>query len=250
MELKILQEEFIMRIALLSDVHGNIISLEAVLADLKQESVDRVVYLGDTATFGSHPHEVTQRLRALTHDCVRGNHDDYVLNPDSVPTLGWITHWFGNQLDNEDRAFLESFKPLIKVDLGGKDQLLCYHGTPRSNQENIFSVTPADALDKMLIGYDSTVFAGGHTHVQMLRQHKGRLVVNVGSVGAPFYEMPFYPKAAPSVMPWAEYAIITWKCGAIKVDLRRIPVDVSRIKAAIYANKVPEPQHWVDMWPD
>ena len=67
-----------MRIALISDIHSNLIALEAMLADIAQVEVDQIVFLGDLVTLGPQPREVVERVRGLGCPCVLGNHDDFV----------------------------------------------------------------------------------------------------------------------------------------------------------------------------
>jgi predicted phosphodiesterase len=88
-----------MHIALLSDIHGNAIALEAVLADLSRQPVDRVIGLGDAATIGPRPRQVLDRLKSLGCACILGNHEaalldpeaalDYQIAPHLMPTLHW-----------------------------------------------------------------------------------------------------------------------------------------------------------------
>ena len=99
----------------------------------------------------------------------------------------------------------------------------------------------------MLAGRRATVMAGGHTHVQMMRQHNGVLLVNAGSVGMPFEQMPFTDRG-PRVMPWAEYTIVTSENGMVSVDLRRIPVDMKAIKQAGIDARMPETSDWLRNW--
>jgi len=86
-------------------------------------------------------------------------------------------------------------------------------------------------LDRILAGVQASVVAGGHTHVQMLRQHRGTWVVNPGSVGMPFREYVY--GGPPTVLPHAEYAILEANRGGVRVDLRRVAVDRSVAVPAI-----------------
>ncbi|MDX1523729.1 MAG: metallophosphoesterase family protein, partial [Anaerolineae bacterium] len=92
-------------------------------------------------------------------------------------------------------------------------------------------------LDEMLAGHVATVMAGGHSHVQMIRQHNGMLVVNVGSVGEPMEHMPI--RETTRILPWAEYTIIRWVAGVLGIEARRVPVDVQTIKAAVDQSDMP-----------
>lgn len=109
--------------------------------------------------------------------------------------------------------------------------LFLFHGTPRSHSEDLLATTPPDQVDEMLAGRRALVFAGGHTHIQMLRQHRGMLLVNVGSVGMPFRE--YSSPAPPVVLPHAEYAIVEIAGGRIRVDLRRLELDRRALRDAL-----------------
>lgn len=114
--------------------------------------------------------------------------------------------------------------------------------------DTILATTPATELDEMLAGHAATVMAGGHTHVQLLRQHKGVMIVNAGSVGWPLEQMPFEPP--PRILPWAEYAIVHWVDGVLGVELRRVPVDLDAVKQATLASDMPYAASWADEWDD
>jgi putative phosphoesterase len=238
-----------MRIALFADIHGNLVSMEAVLDDIRKSDVDQIVFLGDTATFGPYPHDVIRRLRQLDYPCVLGNHDQFLIDPESMPSLNWVPSWYREQVTKRDIEYLKTFKPSIEIQLDADNTLLCYHGSPRSNTENIFPLTPPEELDEM-IGYrKTTVLAGAHTHLQMLRQEKGMTIVNSGSVGQPFEEVPYPPKPGPRrFLPWAEYAIINWTNGRLNVELRHVPVNVKLIKHAIRKSRMPNADYWESAW--
>ncbi len=243
-----------MRVALISDIHGNLVSFEAVLDDISRQNINEIIFLGDIATLGPHPTESIAKLKELACPCIMGNHETYLFKP----TLGhaymrdtqWFTDtltWCRGQLSPKDYKFLKTFEPIMKFSLGDGVSLICYHGSPRSNVENIFATTPADQVQEMLNGYQATVMAGGHTHVQMMRQHKGLMIVNAGSVGMPFAEMPF-DGPGPRVMPWAEYGIINAEDGVASVELRRVMIDVQKVKEAALASQMPEPTDWLSNW--
>jgi len=239
-----------MRVALISDIHANRVSLEAVVADIHREQVDQIVCLGDVAALGPQPREVLARLEALGCACVMGNHDLHLLNLDVDDEDDYgitaLTAWCADQLSDADFEYLRSFQPLLRVPLDARTTLLCFHGSPRSDQDFIFATTPAAELDEMLAGHRATVLAVGHTHLQMLRQHKGVLIVNPGSVGWPVEQMPFEPP--PRFLPWAEYAIVNWAEGVLGVELRRVPIDLDAVKQAAIVSAYPGADYWVDCW--
>jgi predicted phosphodiesterase len=240
-----------MRIALISDIHGNSVSFDAVLRDIRREPIDQLICLGDVANLGPQPCEVMARLRAMDAQCVMGNHDEYLLQPESVrelpPWIDEVTAWCVEQLSTDDLDFLCSFHRLLEVPLGNGATLLCFHGSPRSNSEFIPATTEEAKLDEILSGHSATVMACGHVHAQMLRQHKGMIIVTVGSVGQPF-RLPWILNSTPVILPWAEYVVVEWKSGALHVELRRVAVDVDAIRKRTLSSSMPGADYWVTLW--
>jgi len=100
-----------MRIALLADIHGNLVALETVLHEIAQESVDQIVCLGDVGALGPQPHEVITCLRQSHCPVILGNTDAWLLSPPGAKTsdsetIRTITSWCAEQLTPEDRSGL------------------------------------------------------------------------------------------------------------------------------------------------
>jgi putative phosphoesterase len=231
------------RIALVSDIHGNAIALRAVLRSIEQRGADEIVCLGDVATLGVAPAEVVDTLRELGCRCIMGNHDDYLLDPglsDAHNELSLIVEaidWCRQQLSRDQLAFVRGFERRIELALGGGQRLLLFHGSPSSNTVDLLADTPPDVFSAELGRERAAVMAGGHTHVQMLRQHQGTLVVNPGSVGAPFRE---YPRGAqPRILPHAEYASVESRGGDVSVVLHRVALDRRELARAALASESP-----------
>jgi predicted phosphodiesterase len=241
-----------MRIALISDIHGNVVALEAVLADIDRQSVDQIIFLGDAVTLGPHPQEVMTLLRTLNCPCIMGNHDDFVLHADQfqqdnhAAAMKERLAWTVAQLSAADLTYLQGFQAWLQVELDDTQHLLCFHGSPRSFHEFILATTPAAELDEMLAGHTATVMAGGHSHVQLFRRHRATLVVNAGSVGDLFEQMPFV--GVPKTLPWAEYAIVSWANQAIGVELRRVPLELDTVKARAAQSDMPYLTDWLQKW--
>ncbi|MFT5685395.1 MAG: putative phosphoesterase [Myxococcota bacterium] len=232
-----------MRVALISDLHANVVALEAVLADAERAEVDAILCLGDVATLGPQPAEMLARLAELGCTCIRGNHDDFLLDHALIrryteaAIVVEAVEWCQERTTDAQREFLASFVPHVRIPLGGGLDLFAFHGTPRSNMEDLLATTPTEQLDAMLDGHRAAVMACGHTHIQMLRQHRGTLIVNPGSVGMPFAE--FVHGSEPVLMWHAEYAIVTVRDGVVSADLRRVPVDMVASRAAMAASDNP-----------
>jgi len=233
-----------MRVALISDIHGNNVALDSVLTDIEKQQVDSVVCLGDVATLGPQPAEAFEKLRALNCACICGNHDSSLLEPEKAldykvsESLLDSLDWCLRKLNSADFEFLHTFRPTLPVSLGEDVMMLCYHGSPRSNIDNIFSETPFAEVSGFLNGSNAKVMAGGHTHIQMLRQHRGMMIVNPGSVGNAFLA-PFNSHTQPTIMPWAEYAIVNGVDRQITVEFKRIYYDIDMLFQTIRKSDIP-----------
>jgi predicted phosphodiesterase len=234
------------KVAILADIHGNLPALEAVLAQLAAEGIERIVCLGDVATLGPQPHEVIARLRGLGCPVVMGNTDADLLalaRDERATGAVWgsqdfdFHQWCAARLTADDLAYLRTFQPLISVSLGDGATLLGYHGSPRSYDERITAETTDDALHEMLAATPAQLYAGGHTHQQLLRRYRGTLVLNPGTVG--FAKDAIAPAAPVSNPSWAEYAIIASDGGQLDVSLRRVCFDLDALFAALDASGIP-----------
>src|SRR5262249_34146437 len=162
-------------------IHGNLLALDAVLADLERERLDRLVCLGDVC-FGPQAHECLGRIRELGCPVVLGNWDSWSIDgfpPADDPgrvMLYQIGASGARQLTPEDHAFVRSFVPTLELQLEGS-RMLCFHGSPHSFSDWIFATTPDDELETMFDGVDAPMLAGGHTHLQLLRRFGHSLIV-------------------------------------------------------------------------
>jgi predicted phosphodiesterase len=242
-----------LKIALISDLHGNCVALDTVLADINHQKVNQVICLGDIATIGPQPLQVIDTLQRLDCLCIMGNHDaalldlnaasDYQIAAPLIPSL----HWCARQLTMEHMHYLHKFHPWIEVPIGGNASLLCYHGSPSSNIKNILTSTPVDELEIHQTDKTTRIMAGGHTHIQMVRQHLGMLLVNPGSVGSPFQDNPA-PQQIPDLLPWAEYAIVEQNDGFLSVNLRRINFDTSLFCSILTESDLPVKNWWLQQY--
>jgi predicted phosphodiesterase len=232
------------RLALISDIHGNLPALEAVLSEVEQEGVDEILCLGDVAV-GPQPAETLDRVRDLGCPVVLGNWDAYFIRgfPAQQSEIGRqlveMGEWWAGHLSTQHRAFIETFTDELK-----RPGLIAFHGSPRSYEDFIYATTPDAELSQMLDGTRAPMLAGGHTHFAMLRQFDGALLVNPGSVGLPFAKQ----EAVMRISPWAEYAIVDAEDGHLSVDLRRIDFDVDSLLRLIRESGMPHADWWAGLW--
>lgn len=242
-----------MRIAFLSDTHGNYIALRAVLADLKSQGADQVIFLGDAITIGSHPNETLDALRALNCKCIMGNHDEAVLFPERALALQIAAQlhpslaWTAERMSTDELDFLRSFRPTLELDLGTNPSVFCFHGSPRSNTDVLIATTPVEALDEHFAGVSASIWIGGHTHVQLFRRYGEKLLLNSGSIGNAF-KYTFVAGRPPELLPWAEYLILSVDHGTVNADMRRIPFDAQEVLRQMSASGNPAAPWWLDQY--
>lgn len=231
-----------MRVALISDIHGNHAALDAVLAELDRERLDELVCLGDVAVGPDGP-ACVDRIAELDCTVVRGNWDDWFV--DGIPAiegevgakLADMGAWWAARLSDAQRDILRSYVPTYRI-----GAMLCFHGSPRSNEDEIVAETPDGELDLMLAGSREAVLAGGHTHLPLLRRHRDSLFLNPGSVG-----LPFRQGLDPiRIARWAEYAIVD--DDRVTVELRRTTYDVDSYLAYARGSGMPHADWWVGCW--
>jgi putative phosphoesterase len=244
-----------MRIALISDIHGNLTALEAALADIERQGADRIVCLGDVAVGGPQPVEVIHRLRDLGIPVIMGNTDDWLLHPRRNPArtrkarLTMDTEmWAAEQMTATERALISEYAPTLPFDLDGLS-LICYHASPRNFNDKIRPNTNTALLAKYFKGQDAALFAGGHTHEAMIRRYGESLIINPGSVGAPVIEAKSSHKDA-YYPTWAEYALVDSSDGNLSLTLQRVPYPLADFAAAVRASSIPHHDFVLEGWRD
>jgi putative phosphoesterase len=239
-----------MRIAFLSDIHGNYTAFQAVLKDLETQKIDQFISLGDTVTMGPQPVETLKALRGLGCLYIKGNHDAAVLDPENAEKFE-ITHylvpdlyWCQKQLTPDDRAFLKAFNPMLTLELPNGVKILAFHGSPLSSTDIIQATTPPEVLDKYFAGHNEDIYIGGHSHIQMVRRYGEKLILNSGSVGNAF-KFAYSPGNPPSLLPWAEYMIIEQTGASLSINPRRVYFDTNEVHKIIKESDLPGSAWWL-----
>ena len=218
-----------MRLAVLSDIHGNALALEAVLEDMKRQgTIDRVIVAGDFFAPGPATHLILSLLQQSPHSSyLRGNADRYLLEKTYTTVYssqGWqgslrsAFHWTAERLGKSEVRFLEAL-PFSQVVGDQPWQLLAVHGSPRSDEEGLTPKSLGAIFTELSINSRVQLITCGHTHVPMDEVINGVRVVNTGSVGLPF-----------DGDPRACYALISnLKANHprdVQVDLRRVSYNI------------------------
>jgi predicted phosphodiesterase len=218
-----------MRLAVVSDIHGNLPALEAVVADFTRRGVDAVVNLGDSLSGPLLPRETAQYLMAQGWTHLAGNHERQIL--EARTPRGASDAYARSQLGPAELAWIAGLGPRRDY---ADDVLLC-HGSPRSDLEYLLEtlgpaglrlVRPAE-LEERLDGTRAALVVCGHSHLpRSLRNARGQLIVNPGSVGVPGYEddAPF-PHVVENGSPDARYAIVERHGAVWRSMLLAVPYD-------------------------
>jgi putative phosphoesterase len=169
------------RVAAISDIHGNLPALEAVLEEIEREQVEAVVVVGDTIS-GPWPAEVFDLVTEVGAHVVRGNVDRLVLDGGEGAIGGWSAGRLGDR-----RATVASWPLTVELAVEGLGSVLVCHATPTSDEQIYTRVTPEDDLVRLFASVDADVVVCGHTHIQYDRTlSNGLRIVNPGSVGMPY----------------------------------------------------------------
>ncbi|RKY12830.1 MAG: metallophosphoesterase [Planctomycetota bacterium] len=189
-----------MRYAIISDIHANLEALEAVLADIKKENVDKCVCVGDIVGYGANPHECIELVKKHCSVCVAGNHDFATIERTNIEFFNQYarqaTLWTRKNITEDDRKYLESLPLVADVD----DRFTLVHGTLYAPALFDYIQTTFDAYLSLQVLQKPLCFVG-HSHVPIsfflddavtystepvIQLKEGvKAVINVGSVGQP-----------------------------------------------------------------
>ena len=172
-----------MRVAAISDIHGNLLALEAVLADIEREGVDEIVVAGDSVS-GPWPAEVFDLLEAVGARLVHGNAD----RPEKVDNASAeLAAWNEARLGASRSAAVAAWPLTLELTIDGLGDVLVCHSTPSSDTPIYTRLTPDGEVAAALGPVDANVVVCGHTHMQYDRTlSSGLRIVNPGSVGMPY----------------------------------------------------------------
>jgi putative phosphoesterase len=224
-------------VAVLSDIHGVLPALDAVLAEPDVLAAERIVLTGDIAA-GPQPVTVLDRLTGLGERVVwvRGNADRWLVDlarGGTAPIPDAIGAWAAGQLRPDQVTLLAGLPHPVTLTLAGFGEVLFCHGTPRDDDEVVLVDTRLDRWAEILADVPEQVstIVCGHTHMPFVRLAHGRLIVNPGSVGMPYGR------------PGAHWALLEDEA----VTLRRTTFDLEQASAAIRReSSYPDVGRWSD----
>ena len=229
------------KLAVLSDVHGNVPALEAVAKAIRKEKPDALLVAGDLVMNGPDPAGAVDALRALEQAgaiIVAGNTDIAVADADYTAAFPWLTdgvpdtivaaaEWANDELDDSQLDWLRRLPAERRIRV--EDTLvLLVHASPGSQTKGFDEGLDATVVLERVSGTDARVICVGHTHKPEVRDLGWKVIVNDGSAGYVF-----------DGDPTASWALVTFADGEVSAEIRRAEYDVLSVANAISARGLP-----------
>jgi len=192
-----------MEIAVLSDIHGNLLALESVLDDIKERGCKKILFLGDYVLAGPEPSDTLNFCMSLSEkeniEMIQGNTDKMIADyseeifnnvAKGAPIMANALREEATTLTEHQIEFLRNLPEQKELTVDGV-KILMVHGSPRRNNEDILPDTKPEMVEEMMKGVEADLVLCGHTHIPCgFQTENGQTVVNDGSVGRPFTEEP------------------------------------------------------------
>jgi putative phosphoesterase len=228
------------RVAVLTDIHGNLLALEASLDAIAELGVDAVYCGGDLVGYGPRPNEVCRLIEERGIPTIYGNYD-YAIGRDLEDCgCAYVTQhdrelgqrsvaWTLAHTDQHSKDFMRGLPFDLRFELGERLVRLV-HGSPRKVNEYLFEDKPARTFERIAALADCDVLVFGHTHRPWIHEYGGVLFVNCGSVGKP-----------KDRDPRAGFAVLeTDHAAPLRASIERVPYDAGAVALDVEAAGLPE----------
>lgn len=221
------------RVAIISDIHGNLAAFEAVLEDIKKENIDKVIALGDLGNELPNANEVISKLKDINAYSIKGNKEEYFLNYEENK-YKWENFQFKNTkfmydlLTNESKEYIRKLPFSLSLNFDGV-KIKAVHGSPLALYELVHE-NDEELLDKYTKDLEEDILFLAHTHNPIwIREKNGKMVVNTGTVGVSVFNIG-----------QAEYVILDAKNGKYDLEKRLIKYDLNKLKSDIIKSGMAE----------
>lgn len=213
-----------MKLAILSDIHGNLSALNAVLDDLKHEHIDHYIIPGDFLGDGPQPKEVIKTLQSLKATIIKGNRELYIMDYHQGLNPAWDQHdqmatmvWTYQQLSNDELTFIEQLPLHTVLQLPNVDPIMIVHGSIQDVYEHLYPNHEATlrTFNEMTV---STLICG-HTHQPWFQKKDEKLIINPGAVGVHFNHRQA-----------SEYGLLTFTNNEWVVEHRQVNYDLNELQ--------------------
>jgi putative phosphoesterase len=226
------------RIAVITDIHGNLAALEAVLEWIAREEIERIYCGGDLVGYGAYPNEVCGLIEDRGIPTIYGNYDYAIARDLEDCGCAYVTEhdrelgqqsvaWTLEHTDARAKDFMRGLPFDLRFEVGAIPVHLV-HGSPRKVNEYLFEDKPASLYERLAAAEESDALVFGHTHKPWVREYGGVLFVNCGSVGKP-----------KDGDPRAGFALLEDSGGTLDVTIQRVEYDAERAARDVAAAGLP-----------
>ncbi|WP_080875136.1 metallophosphoesterase family protein [Oceanobacillus timonensis] len=214
-----------MRLAFVSDIHGNAEALDAVLQDIKGRNIDKTYILGDLCFRGPEPKRALDLVRETNTEVIKGNADEWVVRgirtgevPDEAYSImNKECDWSYAKLAEEDLDYLKNLPEELNLAFG-KVSIHAFHATPESLFEVVQPTESDEVLSEKLMAREADIHIYAHIHKSYIRYIDGKCLINTGSVGLPFYRLNM-----------ASYAIVDIKENSYECSIVRVKYNTEKV---------------------
>jgi putative phosphoesterase len=218
------------RVAVITDIHANLAALQAALDWVDDQAIDKVYCGGDLVGYGPRPNEVCEEIAARGIPTIYGNYDWAIARDEEDCRCAYVDRhdreigqlsvdWTLAQTNRQSKDFMRELPFDRRFELGGK-RVRLVHGSPREVNEYLFEDKPAKTFERIAASADCDVLVFGHTHKPWVREYRGVLFVNCGSVGK--------PKDAD---PRVGFVVLSSSSGGIYAEIVRVAYDAESVAA-------------------
>lgn len=218
-----------MKIAAISDIHGNIYSLMKVLEDIDEQKVDLVVCLGDLVGYGPHPNEVVALIKRREIPCIKGNYDASVVDGDftfirNTSINSFSLPWASEEVRASNKFYLSQLPTELNYDINGV-KIKFTHGSPNAINEYLFQ--DADNTNNVMESLEEDILVCAHTHIPSYKKFGDKIFINTGSVGKPKIGRP---NATYVLIEIKEDKTVNIKFRELEYEYKRIVKDAQMLK--------------------
>ncbi len=232
-----------MKIAFISDIHGNAVALEAVLTDLREKDVDEVFVLGDICFRGPEPKRSLEIIQTLNTDVIKGNADEWIvrgIHDGEVPKEAFLMmnkerDWAVSKLADHQLKYLNDLPTELNLEFGDI-KIHAFHATPNSLFDIVQPFASDEILEEQLFIKEAKIYIYAHIHKPYIRFLDGKCVINTGSVGLPF-----------DGIARSSYVLLDLMADHVEASIVRITYDVDKVIEQFTQSDYPNKDFMIDV---
>ncbi|MBP1949030.1 metallophosphoesterase family protein [Virgibacillus litoralis] len=226
-----------MRLAFISDIHGNAIALDAVLNDIQGKNIDKIYVLGDLCYRGPEPKRSLELVRSLNTEVIKGNADEWVVRgvqngevpEQAFEIMNKERDWTYSKLNSDSIDYLSQLPTELNLEYNNL-KIHAFHATPLSLFDVVQPHDQDKAVEEKLMQRVANLYIYGHIHKAYIRYINGKCIVNTGSVGLPF-----------DGLNMASYVVVNVEEDSYQVSIVRVKYNehdvIGQFRESDYPNK-------------